>query len=214
MGRHFGPWVPTALRPLLATENLLSRARAAGRMAAFANAYPSRWAEVRSTRRPAAPPLAALAAGVLTRHEEALREGRAVVSEITNEGWRSHLDPGAPHVSPAGAGRILAGVAARAELTLFAHYDTDHVGHRMEVEAAVPVLERVDAFLGGVLEALPPDTLLVIASDHGNVEDATTGHTTNPVPVIAAGPGSETVARRVRSIADVAPAILELLDIE
>ena len=54
----------------------------------------------------------------------------------------------------------------------------------------------------------------VIASDHGNVEDATTGHTTNPVPVIAAGPGSERMANRVRSIADVTPAILELLAIE
>jgi hypothetical protein len=214
MGRHFGPWVPTALRPLLASDNLLSRARAAGREVAFANAYPARWAEARSTRRPAAPPLAALAAGVLTRHEGALREGRAVVSEITNEGWRAHLDPGAPRVSPAEAGRVLAGVCAEAELTLFAHYDTDHVGHEMDIDAAVPILERVDSFLGGLLAALPADALLVIASDHGNVEDATTGHTTNPVPVIAAGPGSETIARRVRSIADVAPAILELLAIE
>ena len=99
-------------------------------------------------------------------------------------------------------------------MTLFAHYDTDHVGHRMDVDAAVTVLERIDAFLGGLLPALPKDTLLVIASDHGNVEDATTGHTLNPVPVIAVGPGSELLAGRVRAIADVAPAILHLLNIE
>ncbi|HET7322574.1 MAG TPA: hypothetical protein VFI96_08785, partial [Longimicrobiaceae bacterium] len=40
MGRHFGPWVPTALREMLAAQNLLSRAAAAGRRVAFANAYP------------------------------------------------------------------------------------------------------------------------------------------------------------------------------
>lgn len=214
MGRHFGPWVPTMLRPMLASENLLSRARAAGRSAAFANAYPAGWAEARAHRRPAAPPLAAHAAGLLTRHEAAVRAGRGVVSEITNAGWRKHLDPDAPVISPADAGRNLAAICAEAEITLFAHYDTDHVGHRMDVDAAVAVLERVDSFLGGLLPALPSDTLLVIASDHGNVEDATTGHTTNPVPVIAAGPGSERMADRVRSIADVTPTILELLGIE
>jgi hypothetical protein len=214
IGRHFGPWVPTGLRSMLAAENLLSRARAAGRSAAFANAYPEGWAAARAHRRPAAPPLAAQAAGLLTRHESAVRAGRGVVSEITNVGWRKHLDPEAPLVTPADAGRILAGISAEAEVTLFAHYDTDHVGHRKEMEGAVKVLERVDSFLGGLVPALPADALLVIASDHGNVEDATVGHTTNPVPVIAYGPGSEALARRVRSIADVTPAILELLRID
>nr|MBA4156072.1 2,3-bisphosphoglycerate-independent phosphoglycerate mutase [Gemmatimonadota bacterium] len=76
---------------------------------------------------------------------------------------------------------------------------------------AVAALERVDAFLGGVLEALPADALLVIASDHGNIEDVTMGHTLNPVPVIAAGPGRQVIAARVRSITDVAPSILDLL---
>jgi bisphosphoglycerate-independent phosphoglycerate mutase (AlkP superfamily) len=143
-----------------------------------------------------------------------VRAGRGVASEITNLGWRKHLDPDAPLVTPADAGRILAGISAEVEVTLFAHYDTDHVGHRKDIDAAVGVLERVDSFLGGLLPALPADALLVIASDHGNVEDATVGHTTNPVPVIAFGPGSEALARRVRSIADVTPAILELLGID
>ncbi|HEX8242876.1 MAG TPA: hypothetical protein VF541_05260, partial [Longimicrobium sp.] len=39
-GRHFGPWVPTRLRELLAAENLLTRVVRAGGAAAFANAYP------------------------------------------------------------------------------------------------------------------------------------------------------------------------------
>src|SRR5688572_13262851 len=39
-GRHFGPWVPSQLRPLVRDENVLVRALAAGARVAFANAYP------------------------------------------------------------------------------------------------------------------------------------------------------------------------------
>jgi 2,3-bisphosphoglycerate-independent phosphoglycerate mutase len=106
---------------------------------------------------------------------------------------------------------VLARIAREADLTLFAHYDTDLAGHRQDLAEAVAALERLDAFLGGLLGALGGDTLLVVASDHGNIEDVTTGHTRNPVPVVAAGPGGRGRGRRVASIADVAPALLSTL---
>lgn len=212
-GRHFGPWVPTGLRELLAERNLLTRVVAAGERVAFANAIPRPSPPGEVPRRPGAVPLAAKFAGVLDRHLEALREGRAVASSITNERWRQHY-PEVEEIAPEAAGERLCGISRQAELTLFAHYDTDYVGHRGDLPAAVAVLERVDRFLGGVLARLPGDTLLVIASDHGNIEDATRGHTTNPVPVIAIGPGAEALVRGVRSIADVAPALLRLLNVD
>lgn len=210
-GRHFGSWVPVALRETLARENLLSAARAAGLDACFANAYPLRLVPRMLARRPAAPPLAAQAAGLLVRDAAELRAGRAVASSITNEGWRERLGADVPHVSPGAAGGSLARLAAEHRFTLFAHYDTDLVGHRRDLPAAVAALEKVDAFLGGVLDALPPSVLLVVASDHGNIEDAGAGHTENPVPVLAHGPGAARVAGRVRAITDVAPTILNLL---
>lgn len=210
-GRHFGSWVPTPLREMLARESLLARAVRAGRTAAFANAYPLQRGVA---RRPVAMPLAAHAAGLLTRDLQELREGSAVASSITHEMWRAHLGgEEIPEVAAEEAGGRLAKIAEGVELTLFAHYDTDVVGHRGSLADAIAALERVDAFLGGVLEALPADALLVIASDHGNIEDAATGHTLNPVPVIAAGPGRHAIAERVRSITDVAPTILDLLEI-
>ena len=214
-GRHFGPWVPTALRDLLARENLLSRAVAAGRTAAFANAYPiaSVSADPRIFRRPAAPPLAARAAGALTRDLPELMAGRAVASSITHERWREAAGGGVPDVTAAEAGRRLARIAAEADVTLFAHYDTDHAGHRGGVPGTVAALEKVDAFLGALAGALPPDALLVVSSDHGNLEDAVGGHTRNPVPVLAVGPGREEVAERVRAITDVVPALLPLIGI-
>jgi hypothetical protein len=214
-GRHFGPWVPTPLRPMLAAENLLRRAVDAGHTAAFANAYPLSGipADPRIFRRPAGPMLAAQSVDALTRGAVELAEGRAVASSITNERWRERLGSDVPEVTPQDAGRTLARIAADADVTLFAHYDTDYTGHRGALDGAVAALERVDAFLGALADALQPDTLLVVSSDHGNVEDVRGGHTINPVPVFAAGAGREGFVN-VHSLMDVAPAILQALGID
>jgi bisphosphoglycerate-independent phosphoglycerate mutase (AlkP superfamily) len=54
--------------------------------------------------------------------------------------------------------------------------------------------------------------LLVLTSDHGNIEDVTTpSHTANPVPFAAAGQGAERLLAGARSITDVVPAILRCL---
>lgn len=218
-GRHYGPWTPTALRPLVAEESVLARARRAGRRVAFANAYPEeavrppadgdRRARRRTPLR-AGPPLAALGAGLLTRHTAALARGDAIASEITNDGWREHLGRlELPVISPQTAGRNLARIAAAHDLTLFAHYSTDTAGHRREMKDAVLALERVDAFLHGLLEALPRDVLLLVASDHGNIEDVRTGHTRNPALALVCGPGHVAIAERLRALTDVAGVVLE-----
>lgn len=213
-GRHFGPWVPTPLRPMLSAENLLRRALDAGRAVAFANAYPLSGipADPRIFRRPAGPMLAAQSADALTRGAAELAEGRAVASSITNERWREHLGDEVPRVTPEQAARTLARIASGVDVTLFAHYDTDYTGHRGELAGAAAALERVDAFLGALADALPPDALLVISSDHGNVEDVRGGHTVNPVPVLALGARREQFVN-ARSITDVTPMILNLLGI-
>lgn len=209
-GRHFGPWAPTTLRPLLAERNLLARVLGAGKSATFANAYHAR----EPGRRPAAPTLAADAAGLLEHGPEDLHHGLAVASSITNEMWQRFAPAaGVPDVSPERAGRTLGRIASKVDLTLFAHYDTDLAGHRRDLQGGVAALERVDAFLGGVLDAVVSDTLVVIASDHGNLEDTRVGHTRNPVPVLAIGPGRQIFAERVTAITDVAPAILRLMEI-
>ncbi|MEX0856310.1 MAG: alkaline phosphatase family protein [Gemmatimonadota bacterium] len=187
-GRHFGPWPPVRLRPILDEENFLRRATELGARAAFANAYPRGYPAGLPARRVAAPPLAAHSAGLLNRDHEALAEGRAVASEIVNDGWRRVLGfSNLPSVSAANAGKNLAGIAALVDLTLFAHYQTDMAGHRGGMEGAVGALERLDRFLEGLLEGLPDDLLVLIVSDHGNLEDVRVGHTRNPALGILLG---------------------------
>jgi 2,3-bisphosphoglycerate-independent phosphoglycerate mutase len=211
-GRHFGPWTPVSLRPMLEAQSVLRVAVSAGLETVFANAYPRGWPGERSARRAAAPPLAARAAGLLDRHEEALRKGEAVASEILNDGWRTHLGhTDLPVIGPAEAGRNLARIASRARLTLFAHYSTDTAGHRGGMDGAVAALENVDAFLGGVVDALADDVLLVIGSDHGNIEDVTVGHTHNPAFALLHGPGALERHAELGSLLDFTPALLRWL---
>lgn len=226
-GRHFGPWVPTALRATLAQHNLLSKAKAAGRAVAFANAYPEELFEGAPPRRGrdratttvvdplrAGPPIAALGAGVLNRHTPELARGAAVASEITNEGWRLHLKrTDLPVIAPAEAGRNLARIAAQNDLTLFAHYTTDYVGHLGHMLDAAEALQKIDEFLGGILAAIPDDTCIAVVSDHGNIEDVRAGHTINPALGLFVGRDHARFAHTVRSIADVAPALLQLLEV-
>lgn len=210
-GGHFGPWTPVSLRPLVEERSVLRRARDAGRTVAFANAYPRGWPGPRGGRRIAGPPLAARGAGALTRHEEDLGAGTAVSSEIVNDGWRRHLGHDwLPEVTPRQAGANLARISAGADLTLYAHYTTDTVGHRGSMEDAVRALERVDGLLEGVLSEMAEDTLLLIASDHGNIEDVRGGHTRNPALGVAAGPGSGD-AGRLRDLREVTPFVLGAL---
>ena len=223
-GRHFGPWVPTPLRPLLAERSVFARAARGGRRAAFANAYPEEVHEQyeRAGRRiRGATPLrigfayAALEAGLLTRGTPQLVAGEAVASEIVNDGWILRLGRrDVPRVGAAEAGANLARIATAHELTVFAHYATDHVGHRGSWDEAVAAVERVDAFVGGVVDALPPDATLIVVSDHGNLEDARAEHTLNPALCIVAGPQRHEVAARLSSLTDVAPALLRLLHLD
>ena len=213
-GRHFGPWTPVALRAMVARESLLAAARRRGLAVAFANAYPEELLAAAGGPRPpmplrAAPVIAARGADALTRTTAALAEGRAVASEITNAGWREHLGrTGLPDIDPAGAGRNLAAIVAGHDLTLFAHDSTDAAGHARDGPRAVAALERVDAFLGGLLAAVGEDVRIVVASDHGNIEDVRTGHTRNPALGLVLGPGAEAFASRLASITDVAPRML------
>lgn len=214
-GRHFGPWTPVRLRPLVEERSLLRITRDRGRRAVFANAYPRGWPGPRGSRRVAGPPLAARGAGLLDRHEEALADGTALTSEMTNDGWARHFGHDfLPRITDKEAGRNLGRIAAGADLTLWAHYATDTAGHRGGMDGGVAALERVDRFLSGVLETLPADVTLLLASDHGNLEDVRAEHTRNPALGVAAGPGASRLAGGIDSIADVAPAVRALLALD
>jgi 2,3-bisphosphoglycerate-independent phosphoglycerate mutase len=222
-GRHFGPWVPTDLRAAVGANSVLARAAGAGLTVAFANAYPEELVAAAGRAAPsgvrrlppflrAGPPLVALGVGALNRHTAALEAGDAVASEITNDGWRDRLGrTSLPAITAAEAGHNLAAIANRHALTLFAHYTTDYAGHKQDLAEAIRALERIDAFLGGVAERIDPGALIVVVSDHGNLEDARAQHTLNPALCLAIGAGAAEFTSALRSIRDIPDAVLVAL---
>ena len=92
----------------------------------------------------------------------------------------------------------------------------DMVGHTGVLEAAVKAVETVDTCVGRVVEAtLKMGGIAMVTADHGNAEDMKqpdgspmTAHTTNLVPFILCGAGTEL---RPGRLADIAPTILDVM---
>ena len=100
--------------------------------------------------------------------------------------------------------------------------NTDMVGHTGSWEAAIAAAEHVDTCLGRLVEtATTAGYHTLIIADHGNSDvmrnedgSVNTAHTTNPVPVIYAGPAAAEVQLRAGGrLGDVAPTLLEFLGV-
>src|SRR3984885_7763499 len=111
--------------------------------------------------------------------------------------------------------------SAKYDMIILNFANPDMVGHTGVLAAAIKAVETVDTGLGRIVEAVRKQGgALLVTADHGNCElmkDPATGgphtsHTTNPVPVVVMR-GGQAGALRDGSLADVAPTILELMDI-
>jgi hypothetical protein len=208
VGRHVTAYPTAALRELLAQWSLFARLDRAGRAVTLANAYTPEYHQAVADRhlRHAAFTSAAVSAGLRLRGVEDLRRREAVFHDLTN-GRPRQWGHGVPAITPREAGSDLARLAAAYDLTAFEFFLTDLAAHGRVPLTGVEVVEMVDAALGGVLEGLGAETTLVVASDHGNLEDERTPvHTRNSVPTLVIGP-AWTHFRGVAAITDVAPAI-------
>ena len=221
VGHHVNAHPTPALAAILQGESIFKRVAGMGRRPTFLNAYRPefftwleglRRGERARNYRPSATTLAVLAAGLRFRDLTDLAAGRAVYHDITND-WLEDRGYVVTPVEPEEAGRRAAAVHAEQDLTVFEYFLTDLVGHRGDTVSAVASLETIDRFLGALLADLDLGRdLLVITSDHGNVEDLSIlTHTTNLVPTIAVGRGRERIAREVRDLTDIAPALLGVL---
>jgi len=114
-------------------------------------------------------------------------------------------------------------------LVVINYANPDMVGHTGVMSAATEAIQTVDHCIGRLLDAVGRmGGTLLITADHGNAElmqgpngQAWTAHTTNPVPVIlvegekrkVAGLGNAIRLRNDGGLADIAPTLLQLLDL-
>jgi 2,3-bisphosphoglycerate-independent phosphoglycerate mutase len=148
-------------------------------------------------------------------------EERILVSSPKVATYDLQPEMSAPEVIEKMIGAIDSG---RFDLIVLNFANPDMVGHTGVLSAAVKAVETVDAGLGKIIEALEKQNgVLLVIADHGNCEmmvDPKTGephtaHTTNPVPCILVGKDyRDAKLRGGGRLADVAPTLLDLLDVE
>ncbi|HSF81426.1 MAG TPA: sulfatase-like hydrolase/transferase [Anaerolineales bacterium] len=218
LGYHYGPKPNILIAQILKNGNLFSKLRNEGKHAALINAYPPGYfSTIESGRRIySAIPLAVTSAGLKLKTTDDLLKQHAIAADFTALGWREHLGlTDTPTLTPSQAGTQLASLSRKYDFMLFEYWLSDLVGHRQDLESACSLLEVFDQVLGSLVNSWQDEEgLIIITSDHGNLEDLSTRrHTSNPVPALLIG--SKTVRRsiqsRLKSLTDIAPTIMQLL---
>ena len=111
----------------------------------------------------------------------------------------------------------------RYDVVILNFANTDMVGHTGSLPAAIKAVETVDECLGRIVKIIEEKQgNLIITADHGNAEqmidyktgEPHTAHTTNPVPIILVTPNKELKLKNGGKLADLAPTMLELMNLE
>jgi hypothetical protein len=214
LGYHYGPKPNPPVAKYLNGHTLFSRVTGAGKSAALLNAYPARYFDgIDSGKRLySSIPLAVTNAGLPLFTKDDFYAGRALSADFTGEGWHSFLGfHDAPVLPAEEAGRKTAELAQRYDFSLFEYWASDYAGHKQDMDWSVRQLETFDGVLRGLLAAWDDSQgIILLTSDHGNMEDlATRHHTDAPVPCLVFGAPS---ARRefcngLRDLTGIAPAI-------
>jgi hypothetical protein len=214
-GRHFGPFPPTVLRPIIESRSIFRQLQKRGQRVCFANAFPQPFFDYTNsgTRRLTVTTLACMMSGIPILTANELKRDEAVSADFTRSRWPELGHPDVRPVTPYEAGEHLWRIAERHDFTLFEYWLTDHAGHRQKMAPAIATLENLDQFLGGLFSRFTHrDSLFVATSDHGNIEDLSVKtHTRNPVPCIAVGQHRKEFVASIKNLTHITPAILRLL---
>lgn len=213
IGRHFGPYPYSSLHPIINKHNVFRTILKNGGRVFYANAYPQRYFDhlAQHTNRVTVMVMAWLSLGFPLSDLNALRHGKALSADVTNEGWVKQGFGDVPIVSARRAGERLVRMLEDYDFLLYDYFFTDHAGHSQSMKQAVAILEMLDEFTGGITDALDTKRMtLLVTSDHGNFEDLSTKtHTRNPVPLLAVGKQRKFFSQQTANLTDVVPAILE-----
>ena len=203
------------MRDVVAEGTLFSEVIATGGMGALLTPYPQGYFDgINSGKRLySAVPLAATNAGLALMTADDLRNGRAVSPDFTAQGWHQYFGyEDIPVLTLAESGQTIARIAQSYTFSFFEHWPSDRAGHRGTLENARKHLETIDSALGGLIDAWDDSGLLIITSDHGNIENKShRKHTRNLVPTILVGHNHVQLGEKVTSLTDIAPIVREHL---
>ncbi len=221
LGYHFGPKPNPEIKHLLEEGTIFHVLTQRGYHVALLNGYPQSYFDHMNTGRrlPGAIAMAVKLAGIPLKNTDNMKAGQALSADLTGQGWRDRLNiQGIPIYSPTESGTQLAKLTLEYDFAFFEYWLSDYAGHRADMEQSCQLLEMFDEMLGGLIEGLKDSKgLILLTSDHGNMEDITTRrHTRNPVPGLVIGPQflRDQFVIGLKTLADITPAIYNFYDQE
>ncbi|MCR9145324.1 MAG: metalloenzyme [bacterium] len=221
MGRHKTGFPGPTLVRVLEQYSIIKTLTDLGRPATLLNAYTGEYLE-RIKDRPrlmSASSHLQRVSGQPFKNMDDLARGDALYMDVTHE-IMHHLYPEMtdrfPVASGRQRGRDLVRMSRRYDLSIYEFFLTDKAGHDQDFELARWTITTLEEFLAGICEAIDPaEELLLVTSDHGNMEDLSTKtHTKNPVPTFVFGADSARIAGRIHSLMDIVPIIYEELGVQ
>ncbi|MEW5798030.1 MAG: peptidase [Bacteroidota bacterium] len=215
IGKHFGPHPYSTLVPVIKEKNLFAQLERMGKSFFFANGYPKKYFDYIFGPKGKVPTiaLAYTSTGKSLNTHVAIKNHEAVSADISGTRWKELGHPEVEPVLPQEAGTLMYKLGKNVDLIFFEYFVTDHAGHSQDMAVAVEMLERMDGFVEGMLQRFNyDDDIILIVSDHGNIEDLSVKtHTRNPVPLVVIGKQHSYFSSRIRSLEDITPAIVSFL---
>ncbi|MBS4025429.1 MAG: alkaline phosphatase family protein [Clostridia bacterium] len=218
LGKHLRGFPNRKLRQLIKAENIYVKLRRRGYAAVtFANVYrPSFFDKyICQEKYHSVTTVAALAAEVRLRTVVDLLAGNGVFQDFTNRIIRKDFGVEVPFYEPELAGSFLGGICNKHDFTLFEYYQTDVAGHKQDYGKIQEILGEMDSFLAGVINSVDlTNTVVMITSDHGNMEDISHyNHTENMVPALLITKNRHALSHGIETLEDITPLVLELMAI-
>ena len=213
LGRHKQGFPNQALRDIINEHSIFLQLKSLGITPnTFANGYTPLFF-AKTPRWKSATTVAMEAAEMRFRDWEDLLNDRALFHDFTNSVLLAYNAPAIALRTPEEAGKILADIVTENRFTLYEYFITDKIGHDQDLALAQKVLPELAAFVRAAVENVDlKNTTVIMTSDHGNIEDLSKrNHTLNEVATIVWGREAKETAARIRSLADITPAIVNLL---
>ena len=111
------------------------------------------------------------------------------------------------------AGGKLAQLAGGYDFSMFEYWASDYAGHKQNMDWAIEQLEAFDSVLEGLVKNWNMgEDLILITSDHGNMEDLSTRrHTHAKVPGLVIGLEHQRFTDGLTDLTGIAPRIRDLI---
>lgn len=216
LNRHMSGQPTISLKKVIYRSNMFSELQKMGFKVTNSNVYRDAYLrnmlDVKDRRsRPSVTSVMCMASGVSFRTVTEFINNEGVYHDITGEklkesGYQVET------ISPRKAAQNLYRLSRDFDFTLYEHFMTDILGHIADFREAAGLIEMLDSFFDELLKQMDlNEDVLIITSDHGNIEDVSVHtHTLNKVPVIVLGKKAENVNLEIRSLVDIMPFVIEL----